>query len=70
MKSKEEAQEFEDRLLKKYDYPWNQKRNGRRRPEDVHEMLDRCVKERESFHSKWAWLIRDEDEGFCGELLE
>ncbi|KAI3447107.1 hypothetical protein Pfo_003772 [Paulownia fortunei] len=44
MKSKKDAEKFEDQLLGIYDYAWNKRSNGYRRPVDIHKKLDCCAK--------------------------
>lgn len=41
MKSKSDAEKTEARLLDTFDYAWNKERNGARRPNDIHQKLER-----------------------------
>ncbi|KAL5999601.1 hypothetical protein ACLOJK_037886 [Asimina triloba] len=41
MRSKQEAEDTEAMLLKRFDYAWNRGRNGARRPHDIIPMLDK-----------------------------
>ncbi|KAL3625384.1 hypothetical protein CASFOL_030838 [Castilleja foliolosa] len=40
MSSKRSAEEIEDELLRIYDYAWNKRCNGDRRPDDIHKKLE------------------------------
>lgn len=44
MKSKKDAKNTEDQLLRIYDYAWNKRSNGGRRPDDILKKLDCCAK--------------------------
>ncbi|KAL0345122.1 UNVERIFIED_CONTAM: protein EFFECTOR OF TRANSCRIPTION 2 [Sesamum radiatum] len=44
MISKKDAKNAEDQLLKKYDYAWNKRSNGGRRPDDILKKLDSCAR--------------------------
>ncbi|KAK4432919.1 protein EFFECTOR OF TRANSCRIPTION 2 [Sesamum alatum] len=44
MNSKKDAKNTEDQLLEMYDYAWNKRSNGGRRPDDILKELDRCAK--------------------------
>lgn len=39
MKSKKEAEETELELQREFDYAWNKRNNGPRRPQDIHKIL-------------------------------
>lgn len=57
MESKEEAEEMEEELLRKYNYAWNKKNNGDRRPQDIRERGLRVNRRYYLFYDKWCLVV-------------
>ncbi|KAL0426915.1 UNVERIFIED_CONTAM: hypothetical protein Slati_2866300 [Sesamum latifolium] len=58
MKSKKDAKNTEDQLLEKYDYAWNKRSNGGRRPDDILKKLDCSAKKSQFRYSLLPMMLQ------------